>query len=70
MLAAAEVAPADVHLVAAGKGEQLEAAVRLADELELADREVCNPPTRAHIGVQPMACVACLDVDNAGTRRP
>jgi prolyl-tRNA synthetase len=35
-----EVAPADVHLVAAGKGEQLEVAVRLAGELELAGLRV------------------------------
>ncbi len=31
-----EVAPAQVHLVAAGKGEQVEGALRLADELEQA----------------------------------
>ena len=35
-----EVAPADVHLVAAGKGEQLEVAARLAEELELAGLRV------------------------------
>jgi prolyl-tRNA synthetase len=35
-----EVAPADVHVVAAGKGEQIEAALRLAGEMEAAGLRV------------------------------
>jgi prolyl-tRNA synthetase len=35
-----EVAPADVHIVATGKGDQLAAALRLADELEMAGLRV------------------------------
>jgi prolyl-tRNA synthetase len=35
-----EVAPADVHVVAAGRGDQLDAAERLAEDLELAGLRV------------------------------
>ena len=47
----ASVAPADVHVVAVGKGDQMEVATRLAEELQAAGRRVLFDDRGASPGV-------------------